>query len=1294
MTWRTSRAAVAIVIFLAVCWPPALSDPAGDDTGGAGLLSGLTLSFVENVGQFDPSVLFGVNCNGEHLYFLRDRLILGASSTSDAQVFLGFTGSNQAIMVEGTDPLPGKANYLIGNDPNGWVANVDTFGGLIYRDIYPGIDLLYKGTSGTLKREFIVSPGSDPAQINLLYGGVEEVSILPDGSVLITTPSGSLTETAPICYQEITGARNPVKATFEMRGGQTLGISLGSYDPTYPLVIDPAINFSSYLGGNGDESPAVATFVTQIPVSGVGIAVDQNGMVYITGTTESNNFPTASARNYSQIGWDDVFVTKVDPVNRTIVYSTYLGGTLNDEAFGISVNSRGEATVTGLTDSRNFPVVNASKTNLSCSGVPDVFVSRLSARGDALTFSTYYGGCSADVGRAIAQIDDERVVVTGWTGSKTNISTPGAYQEHIVDPRWDDAFVAIFGPDTENNMSPESATYLGGTDQDRAMSVAVNNDSKQIYITGFTRSVDFPLSAPVQGRNMGNADAFFAIFEPDLASLNCSSYLGGDGDDAGLGIATDAQGNAYLTGSTASGGATFFRVKFPVFPVASAYQRSLLGIQDAFVTKIRPPTSTSAAGFVYSTYLGGSTSGPSGVMNGISQGQAIFVNNESNATVIGTTDNRDFPVVNYIQGKNNGATDIFITKVNSSGTGLVYSTYLGGRSFDYGIAIAGDAVNNTYLAGTTLSDNFPVQNPIVTEYYNGGVFGGGISDAFVTMLSPVLPVANFTGSPRIGPAPLNVSFVDLSSGNPFAWFWEFGDGNTSTQQNPFHVYTNATPASYPVSLTVTNSDGSNTTVKPDYITIVICPVSNITANITEGLMPLSVEFTPGETVSNSSPDQWLWNFGDGTTPVLLANNDSVAHVYNNLTPGYYTASLTVSNTSIGCLGNTSTIQITAGAIIPDFVANRTRGAVPFAVSFTDTSVIFPLSGVTWEWSFGDGNNASTENPLHVYTEPANYSVELTVSNDLGTNTTTKKDYIIAGQVPVADFIADNRSGEAPLNVTFTNLSENATTFAWDFGDGATSAEKDPFHVYTARGLYNVSLEASNAFGSDIETKTDYIDVTGASTEGSLLFIPDNATVPTHAATRFALYLDQAMLGLSGYNVTVDITDPELAVVTGVTFPSWASPANTTFLPAGVVAIQAADLGNQVSPGAMNVLLATLEVTGVSDQQPGNGSPTTMIAHANRMDTDAGDQETTADGQADLSVVQLVVLPGGVGYPTSPDHDGLYWDVNGDGSVDFVDVMIFFNNMELMEADGLTPLFDFNGNGRIDFNDLFLLFLRV
>ncbi len=1288
MTRKLSGAILAAWILILISCVPAVSDPGpGDGIQAVALLAGMPVGFVQNAGQFDPSVVFSADCNGDRLYFLRDRVILATPTPggADYQVSLSFGGADKVPEIQGTDPLPGKANYLIGNDPGSWYTGVQTFGGIVYRELYPGIDLSYKGTSGILKRELLVSPGADPSVIALTYEGVDRIALMPDGALLISTPGGALVESPPVCYQEISGVRTEVAGMYRLTGDHTAGFTLGAYDPSHPLVIDPALNFSSYLGGNRDESPATSTFVTQIPVSGIGVALDGSGMVYVTGSTESTNFPTVSARNYSQIGWDDVFVSKLDPVNRTIIYSTYLGGTLNDEPFGITVNSRGEATVTGLTDSRNFPVVNSNKGNLSCSGVPDVFVTRLNALGDNLTYSTYYGGCATDVGRAIAQIDDDSVVVTGWTGSRTNISTSGAFQRRMADPRFDEAFVAVF--DTTNNDSPEAATYLGGTDQDRGMAVTFDNVSNQIYLTGFTRSVDFPLLRPLQGKNNGDVDAFVTIFDANLTALNFSSYLGGDGNDVGFGIAADPQSNAYLTGSTGSGGATFFRVKFPVFPVTTAYQRSLLGVQDAFITKIRPPAGAAPAAFVYSTYLGGSTSGPAGVLNGASQGQGIIVNNESNATIIGTTDNRDFPTLNAFQTKNGGATDVFITKINSTGTGLVYSTYLGGKSFDYGIAIAGDQNGSIFVAGTTLSDNFPVPNPLLTEYYNGGIFGGGISDAFVSMIAPVLPVADFTGTPRIGPAPLNVSFTDLSTGNPIQWFWQFGDGNTSSEQNPFHIYENPAPRNYTVNLTVTNIDGSDTESKPDYITIVECPTASFTVNTTHGLIPLAVEFTD---TSNGSPSQWIWNFGDGTDPVIAPNNDSVTHTYEGF--GNFTATLTVSNTTIGCLGNTSSINITAGTIVPDFVANRTRGVAPLAVNFTDLSTIFPFVDVTWEWTFGDGHNASTQNPIHIYAAPGNYSVELNVTNSLGSNSTEKINYIIVGPEPEADFSADNRSGEAPLNVTFTNLSHNATEFAWDFGDGGTSTASDPFHVYTARGYYNVTLNASNEFGFDIEEKVNYIHVTGAETNGSLVFVPDNTTVPTHAVTQFRLFLDQALLGLSGYNVTVEIENSSLAQVTGVIFPSWASPANTTHLPSGTVAIQAADLGDQIHPGATNVLLATINLTGIDS--PGNGSSTVMIAHANRMDTDAGDLETTTDGIANLSVVELIVLPGGEGYPTSPDLDGKYWDVNGDGEIDFQDVLVFFNNMELMEADGLTPLFDFNENGRIDFNDLFLLFERV
>lgn len=337
------------------------------------------------------------------------------------------------------------------------------------------------------------------------------------------------------------------------------------------------------------------------------------------------------------------------------------------------------------------------------------------------------------------------------------------------------------------------------------------------------------------------------------------------------------------------------------------------------------------------------------------------------------------------------------------------------------------------------------------------------------------PVADFSANVTAGKTPLNVAFTDASTGFPSAWYWDFGDETNAISQDPFHSYTAA--GTYNVSLTATNVYGNNTTTKSGYITVLPRnpPVANFTANVTSGQVPLGVQFTDAST---NSPTSWHWDFGDGTN----ATTQNPVHVYTSV--GQYSVSLTATN-SDGSDTRTRTnyISVSTGTAGPvaNFTAKPTCGKVPLSVVFNDTSTGSPTS---WFWNFGDGTNATTQNPVHIYTSSGKYTVSLTASNTGGSNTITRQNYITvsggSSKLPDADFEGKPTCGKAPLNVTFTDRSTGSPTiWYWDFGDGINATVKNPFHTYTNPGKYTVSLKVTNAAGSDTKVRQDYVSVSGS-----------------------------------------------------------------------------------------------------------------------------------------------------------------------------------------------------------------------
>ena len=338
-----------------------------------------------------------------------------------------------------------------------------------------------------------------------------------------------------------------------------------------------------------------------------------------------------------------------------------------------------------------------------------------------------------------------------------------------------------------------------------------------------------------------------------------------------------------------------------------------------------------------------------------------------------------------------------------------------------------------------------------------------------------LPVTNFTGSPTSGPAPLTVNFTDQTTGSPTAWSWDFGDGGTSTLQNPSHTYTAA--GTYTVKLTATNSCGSVIGTRPSYISVCALPVTNFTGSPTSGPAPLSVIFTDQTT---GSPTTWSWDFGDGGTSTL----QNPSHIYTS--PGTYTVKLTATN-SCGPNTMTRSSYISVCALpVTNFTGSPTSGPAPLTVNFSDQTTGSPTA---WSWDFGDGGTSTLQNPSHTYTAAGTYTVKLTATNSCGSVIGTRSGYISVCALPIANFTTDKTSGPAPLAVTFTNTSTGATSYIWDFADGGTSTLQNPSHTYNTAGIYTVTLTAMNSCGLNIKTGTIIVcglpvtNFTGSPTSG-------------------------------------------------------------------------------------------------------------------------------------------------------------------------------------------------------------------
>ena len=730
----------------------------------------LPLSFEANQGQADPRVRFVSRGNGYSL-FLTDsaavltltrreansQLKLDTSRTAEPQgtdvLRMEFAGRTQKSAVTGENALPGKANYFLGNDPSKWISNVPTFARVKYEDIYPGVNLIYYGNQRQLEYDLVVIPGADPKLVRLHFTGAEKLKLELNGDLTVVARNGEVLFHKPVVYQVENGQRHSVDGRFALLAKDKVGFTLGDYDHTRELVIDPTLSYSTYLGGSGYHIPAGPDCCGDY---GNAIAVDSEGNAYVTGKTGSSDFPAPTGAvqgtNMDAHSNGNAFVSKINSTGTALMYSTYLGGTGNywygDAGQGIAVDALGDAYVTGSAGSKNFPftsgayqTTNKANPNLGYTG----FVTKLNPTGTALIYSTFVGGSGlanccgpgyGDAPQGLALDPSGEVYIAGTTYSPDFPVTGGAYQKvnNAKAIGKSNVFVAKLNAEGSGLIY---ATYLGGSGYsenccyffsggDYGTGIAIDGTGSA-YVTGYAHSLNFPVTpgayqpknravSSLNGTGAANYNAFVTKFNPTGTELVYSTYLGGIGNpyygDQAAGIAVDPECYAYVTGQAAS---TDFPTTSGVFQPkdnANVYQI------NAFVTKFN----TTGTGLEYSTYLGGTV--PGRAFGDYTTG--IQVDAAGQAYVVGTAQSPNYPTTTAtayqptnLQTADAGADyfsgNAFVTELNAEGSGLVYSSFLGGTGSadggnggDTGLAIALDMAGNAYITGHTLSANFPI----------------------------------------------------------------------------------------------------------------------------------------------------------------------------------------------------------------------------------------------------------------------------------------------------------------------------------------------------------------------------------------------------------------------------------------------------------------------------------------------------------------------------------------------------------------------------------------------------------
>lgn len=688
------------------------SGPVSAEARARGAWGTLPLSFEPNRGQTHPDVQFLSRGNGYALFLTSTEAVLvlrtPGAPDAGAVVRMQLVGARPRAKARGVQELPGRTSYFVGRDSGEWRTDVPNYARVEYRDVYPGVDLVYYGTQHRLlEYDFVVAPGADPAIIALQFHGLDSAAIDGDGSLALQGPAGQIRLHKPVAYQLVDGARKEVSAAYVLKDDGRVGFRVAAYDTAAPLIIDPIVAaYATFLGGNSIDQ-------------GFAIAVDAAGNAYVTGNTFSTNFPTTvGSAQPAIVAGTEVFVTKLNAAGTALVYSTFLGGNLDDAGRGIAVDSAGNAIVTGFTLSSDFPVTTPGAFQPTSGGLTDVFVAKLNAAGSALVYSTYLGGTGVDIGLGVAVDGSGNAYVTG--GTRPTIvapgfpTTPGAFQVTPgggtcpTDP-CRDAFVTKLDP----TGAVVYSTLVGGGADDAGNGIAVDS-AGNAALTGFTQSANFPTAGAFQSTLLGTTDAFVTKLNAAGSALLYSTYLGGSGEDFGNAIALDGVGTAHLTGTTAS--ANFPTIGGPGFS----------GVGEAFVTKL---ALTAGASPAYSRSL-----------LSLDIGAAIAVDGTGNALITGTELQCTVSGISGCTAFNN---DAFVVKVDPSAV-VVATVFLGGSGDDTGQAIAVDSAGNPYVTGDTTSADFPT-TPSAFQMVNQGT-----PDAFIVRLEDVAATGASSGGDGSG----------------------------------------------------------------------------------------------------------------------------------------------------------------------------------------------------------------------------------------------------------------------------------------------------------------------------------------------------------------------------------------------------------------------------------------------------------------------------------------------------------------------------------------------------------------
>jgi len=677
-------------------------------------ISNVRIPWIQNNGQQPDEVAFYaktfagsvfVNHSGEIIYNLP---VDSTRSYSFTETFI----SNKKLAVTPGTPSETKVNYFIGNNAENWKTDISTFQSVNLGQPWKGIKVECNAYGNNIEKLFIVDPGADPSNIKVNIKGAKKLKISDSGELIISTPFGETKFTKPIAYQIINQEKLFCKADYRI-SNKSYGFEVSQYNPDLPLIIDPLLA-STFIGGGEYDV-------------GWSIALDELNNVYITGWTSSTDFPVTS-NGYDTLisgSWPtDVYISKFDPMLTNLLSSTFIGGNDSDVAFSLTYKND-NIYITGRTMSSNFPTT-LNSFDPDYNGDDDVFISKLNANLDDLLSSTYIGSSESENGRAIMISDSDEIFVTGSSRSLYFPTTSGAFDVSFNDiSQSSDIFISKFNSDLSILLN---STFLGGYYTDTPFDI-VHDNFGNIFIAGETKSDNFPVSVNCYDNtfnSINDYDIFISKLNSDLSQLIASTFLGGQSYDRAWSIVTSPSSTIYITGTT-------FSIDFPT--TSESFDESFNGLtntQDAFISKLDNNLTT----LLLSTFIGGASADIANSIIQSSNGQ-LYIG--------GFTSSPDFPITFCAFDTiidDNYAGDVFISRIDTSLSTLISSTYVGGSDIDNCQDLILDNNQNVYFTGYSASFDYPTSQQAFSQLHAGDLYNNDVIISLIDKSLKDLPVIN------------------------------------------------------------------------------------------------------------------------------------------------------------------------------------------------------------------------------------------------------------------------------------------------------------------------------------------------------------------------------------------------------------------------------------------------------------------------------------------------------------------------------------------------------------------------